>query len=91
MELEGYDDAQINTPDMVTNACQLNQVIALVHVLIQRCLIEQVVNLMLKIGSQANSTDKALHTPQCPIIYGLRWVSLAEYILVVRVYSLFYR
>ena len=49
MGLDGYDDAQINTLDMVTNACQLNQVIALVQVLIQRCLIEQVLNLMLKI------------------------------------------
>ena len=37
---------------------------------------------------QANSTDKALHTPWCHIISGLRQVSLAEYILVLRVYSL---
>ena len=84
MELDGYDDAQINTPDMVTNACQLNHVIALVQVLIWRCLIEQVFNLMLKILNlqvmllklyakyyQANSTDKALYTPWCHIISGL--------------------
>ena len=34
MELDGYDDAQINIIDMVTNACYLNQLIALVQVLI---------------------------------------------------------
>ena len=34
MELDGYDDAQIVTLDMVTNACYLDQVIALVQVLI---------------------------------------------------------
>ena len=83
MELDGYDDAQIIIPDMVTNACQLNQVIALVQVLIQRCLTEQVFNLMLKILNlqvmlsfyakccQASSNDKALHTPWCHIISGL--------------------
>ena len=37
---------------------------------------------------QANSTDKAFHTPWCHIICSLWWVSLAEYILVLRVYSL---
>ena len=37
---------------------------------------------------QANSTDKALHTPLCHIISGLRRVSLAEYIHILRVYSL---
>jgi hypothetical protein len=37
--------------------------------------------------SQAKSTDKALHTPWCRIIFGLWWVSLAEYPLVLRVYS----
>ena len=40
MELDSYDDAQIIKPDMVTSACYLNLVIALVHVLIKRCLIE---------------------------------------------------
>ena len=101
MELDGYDDAQINTPDMVTNACYLNHMIALVQVLIQGCLIKYVFNLMLKILNlqvmllklyakccQANSTDKALHTPWCHNISGLRRVSLAEYILVLRIYSL---
>jgi hypothetical protein len=37
MELNGYDDddnVRSTTPDMVTNACYLNQVIALVQVLI---------------------------------------------------------
>ena len=37
---------------------------------------------------QANSTNKALHTPWCHIIFGLWRVSLAEYILILRVYSL---
>ena len=34
MELDGYDDAPINTPDMVSNAFYFNQVIALVQALI---------------------------------------------------------
>ena len=33
-KLDGYDDVQIITSDMVTNACFLNQVIALIQVLI---------------------------------------------------------
>jgi hypothetical protein len=37
---------------------------------------------------QARSTDKALHTLWCHIISSLRRVSLAEYILVLKVYSL---
>jgi hypothetical protein len=37
---------------------------------------------------QARSTDKALHTPWCHFIFGLWRVSPAEYILVLRVYSL---
>ena len=38
-------------------------------------------------GCPARFTDKALHTPWCHFISGLWWVSLAEYILVLRVYS----
>jgi hypothetical protein len=30
----------------------------------------------------------AVHTPWCLVITGLRWVSLAESILILRVYSL---
>jgi hypothetical protein len=30
---------------------------------------------------------KALHNPWCHVIFGLGWISLAEYILVLRVYS----
>jgi hypothetical protein len=37
---------------------------------------------------QASSTYKALHDPWCHFIFGLRRVSLAKYILVLRVYSL---
>ena len=37
---------------------------------------------------QANSTNKALHTPLYHIIYGFQRVSLAEYIHVLKVYSL---
>jgi hypothetical protein len=37
---------------------------------------------------QASSTYKALHDPWCHFIFDLRWVSLAKYILVLRVYSL---
>jgi hypothetical protein len=37
---------------------------------------------------QASSIYKALHTPWCHFISGFWWVSLAEYILILRVYSL---
>ena len=35
---------------------------------------------------QVSSTYKALHDPWCRFILGLWWVSLAEYLLVLRVY-----
>ena len=82
MELDGYDDAQIIIPDMVTISCQLNQVMALVQVLIQRCLIEQVFKLMLEALNlkvillklfmqnvvKLTAPFKPMHTPWCLII-----------------------
>ena len=35
---------------------------------------------------QASSTYKALHDPWCHFLFGLWWVSLAEYLLVLMVY-----
>ena len=34
---------------------------------------------------QATSTYEALHNPWSHFIFGLRWVSLAEYLLILRV------